>query len=319
MNAKKNNYFKKIIHNKSRMKNATEKQSAFLQANLAMQPSAPMQPLYIMYPDALPKPPQKRRKLNGTGDKNGGEKLRIFSRLKGFKPKDSLVWTEITRRFGAEIKHGELLSIAEVVAANAGIQLDRDAKRRKSVLIKWFEENWFQILPYLNYVILEDKKNQNNGSVMSNYQTPGYGFNMTGFSGNNNFNNPINSQPKMGSYNPISSNFSASTNSVSNFSPSIYQNNFQNNSMWQNNNSVNNGNNNQLFQNKVAAPNFNSMNDLYNNNKLAQNIVNSIQIQNWMQIQSNMIQNQNNSQNNSQPQMFTPQNQAQIEEIHDKS
>jgi hypothetical protein len=36
------------------------------------------------------------------------------------------------------------------------VHLDRDAKRRKSVLLKWFEENWNAIYPFLDYVVLEE-------------------------------------------------------------------------------------------------------------------------------------------------------------------
>lgn len=84
------------------------------------------------------------------------EKERITNRLNGFNPKDNPAWREITTRFGNNIKQPELLSIATVLASNANIKLDRDAKRRKSVLIKWFEENWKAILPFLDYVVLED-------------------------------------------------------------------------------------------------------------------------------------------------------------------
>ena len=89
------------------------------------------------------------------------EKERIASRLSGFNPKDNMVWHEITQRFGASIKQPELLSIATVLAQNANIKLDRDAKRRKSVLVKWFEENWAVIKPFLDYVVLEDSHQQN--------------------------------------------------------------------------------------------------------------------------------------------------------------
>ena len=88
------------------------------------------------------------------------EKERIAERLAGFNPKDNSVWHEITQRFGASIKQPELLSIANVLAQNANIKLDRDAKRRKSVLIKWFEENWASIRPFLDYVVLEDSHQQ---------------------------------------------------------------------------------------------------------------------------------------------------------------
>ena len=89
------------------------------------------------------------------------EKERIASRLGNFNPKDNIVWREITQRFGASIKQPELLSIATVLAQNANVKLDRDAKRRKSVLIKWFEENWVAIHPFLDYVVLEESHPQN--------------------------------------------------------------------------------------------------------------------------------------------------------------
>ena len=106
----------------------------------------------------VPPLPGRKRRPKGIGsDKNGGEKKRIKARLGEFHPKESIVWSEIRRRFGNKLKHGELLSIAEVTSAFARVFLDRDAKRRKSVLIKWFEENWATLSPYLSYVVLEDK------------------------------------------------------------------------------------------------------------------------------------------------------------------
>jgi hypothetical protein len=84
------------------------------------------------------------------------EKDRIASRLNGFNSKDNSVWKAITQRFGANIKQPELLSMALILASHANVKLDRDAKRRKSVLIKWFEENWSAIEPFLQFVVLEN-------------------------------------------------------------------------------------------------------------------------------------------------------------------
>ena len=91
-----------------------------------------------------------------SNDHVNKEKERIAGRLTGFNPKDNDVWRQITSRFGANIKQPELLSIAKVLAQNANLKLDRDAKRRKSVLIKWFDENWNLIAPFIDYVVLED-------------------------------------------------------------------------------------------------------------------------------------------------------------------
>ena len=74
----------------------------------------------------------------------------------GVSPKESPIWKEITRRFGVNVKHAELVSIASVLANSANIRLDREAKRRKTVLVKWFEENFSAIQPFLDYVVLED-------------------------------------------------------------------------------------------------------------------------------------------------------------------
>jgi hypothetical protein len=50
----------------------------------------------------------------------------------------------------------ELISIGHLVAARVGIRPDRDARRRKSVMLKWFEENWTVIEPLLGSIVLED-------------------------------------------------------------------------------------------------------------------------------------------------------------------
>jgi hypothetical protein len=102
------------------------------------------------------------RLVNDSGLPEGNkEKERIAGRLQGFNPKDNQVWKEITRRFGSNIKQPELLSVANVLASNAHIKLDRDAKRRKTVLVKWFEENWVSIRPFLDYVVLEEANRVN--------------------------------------------------------------------------------------------------------------------------------------------------------------
>lgn len=137
---------------------------------ITQQTSAPAQPMEEQKPDAnsqsLAVISDYLQQISGDTSKLFNqpenhvtkEKERIAERLGTFNPKDNAVWHEITQRFGANIKQPELLSIANVLAQSANIKLDRDAKRRKSVLIKWFEENWHAIQPYLAYVVLEDTK-----------------------------------------------------------------------------------------------------------------------------------------------------------------
>lgn len=100
--------------------------------------------------------------LAGPSQESNTERRRIESRLNGFNPKDNRAWKAITEQFGVQIKQPELLSIATLVAENANIKLDRDAKRRKTVLIKWFDEHWDVIQKFIHFVVLEDRGEDGN-------------------------------------------------------------------------------------------------------------------------------------------------------------
>lgn len=100
----------------------------------------------------------------GQQQTSNQERQRIAARLGTFNAKDNEPWKEITQRFGANIKQPELLSIANVLSQSANVKLDRDAKRRKKVLIKWFDENWDAIKPFLDYIVLEDNNSPKNGN-----------------------------------------------------------------------------------------------------------------------------------------------------------
>jgi hypothetical protein len=50
----------------------------------------------------------------------------------------------------------ELLSIAQVLGWMLDIRVDREAKRRKEVLVKWFDEHWSAISDTVNLIRLED-------------------------------------------------------------------------------------------------------------------------------------------------------------------
>ena len=73
------------------------------------------------------------------------EKERVRLRLVGFEPNSSKAWKYISSHFGHEIKQHCLCEMAKYLSAKRNIPLDRDSKRRKSVLIKWFHENWEKI------------------------------------------------------------------------------------------------------------------------------------------------------------------------------
>ena len=85
------------------------------------------------------------------------ERKRVDARLNGFVYKESRAWHEITRYYGDGLNQAELLSIAEVIASQIGVKVDREAKRRKEVLIKWYDENIEPIIEIMPLIKLEDK------------------------------------------------------------------------------------------------------------------------------------------------------------------
>lgn len=67
------------------------------------------------------------------------------ARLNGFDYERSEAWRAIKAKLGAEVSHGELKSVAQLLCEETGLRLDRDASRDNRVLIKWFQDNWPRI------------------------------------------------------------------------------------------------------------------------------------------------------------------------------
>ena len=94
---------------------------------------------------------------NKQGNYVEKERERVKKRVNGFEWRDSEVWIALTARFGQKLNHEELISIADLIASHTNLKIDRDAKRRKIVLLKWFEEHWNIVRPLLPVIILEDE------------------------------------------------------------------------------------------------------------------------------------------------------------------
>jgi hypothetical protein len=75
--------------------------------------------------------------------------------VSGFDWQSSFTWNCLVRLFGPKLRHEELVSIAELVGPKVGIRVDRNARRRKVVMIEWFKDNWPVIEPFLLLVVLD--------------------------------------------------------------------------------------------------------------------------------------------------------------------
>lgn len=84
----------------------------------------------------------KTRKPRGTGI----DARRTAYRLNGFQPRQSKAYKAIVQRFSKNLVQSDLVMIALILTHhNKDLRLDRDAKRDKRVMFKWFDENWFII------------------------------------------------------------------------------------------------------------------------------------------------------------------------------
>jgi hypothetical protein len=111
--------------------------------------------------DLSPEEPKtKKRKPRGQGP----EAQRVVARLAGFDLAKSRAWKAITEQFTIGVTHAELKSIAQVVCSQTNLRLDRDAARDNRVLIKWFDENWDVIAPFMPSLHLRDEGEQIIGS-----------------------------------------------------------------------------------------------------------------------------------------------------------
>ena len=81
----------------------------------------------------------------------------VQEKMADFDPTNCEAWAKLTSRFGPKISQEELLSLAEVVSHQLNIELYREYKRRKNMLIKWFDEHCDQVWPYIEkHIIITD-------------------------------------------------------------------------------------------------------------------------------------------------------------------
>ena len=89
------------------------------------------------------------------------EHILIKQRLENFDPVNCEASRYLINKFGGLFDQKQLKKIALTLSYALNIPLDREATRRKAVMIKWFDENLDTIKPFLdnNMVIADDDQN----------------------------------------------------------------------------------------------------------------------------------------------------------------
>jgi hypothetical protein len=133
-------------------KDSTKSETRHFHSSMARLQSAP-------HPFANQPQPPIGPSANASGkgvstNSRSAEIERVLQRTRGWTWQRSHAWAQLTLAYGPKVTQEELVSLAELISRQLRIRLDRDARRRKSVMIMWFEENWWQIWPWLRYLTL---------------------------------------------------------------------------------------------------------------------------------------------------------------------
>lgn len=101
---------------------------------------------------------QEARQRKPEPDQNNREQTKKHQKEK-YDYKSSRAFRELTEHyFYPSIRQNELVSIAIAVANACDLHVERDAKRRKDLLIQWFEKHWETIEPTINNIIVFSKE-----------------------------------------------------------------------------------------------------------------------------------------------------------------
>lgn len=101
-------------------------------------------------------------KTKPKASKKGKEASYIKKVLSDFDYKSSPTWKKIQHLFSTGIRHTELLSVAEVLVHLTGApNVSRSCHRSFPVLIKWFDDNWEILEPFIYRIsLLDENKNK---------------------------------------------------------------------------------------------------------------------------------------------------------------
>jgi hypothetical protein len=73
----------------------------------------------------------------------------VEEKRRGFDAYSSRAWTCLTNKYGPRISQEKLLSLAQVAAFELRLGLPREWKRRKEMLVRWFDENLDIVWPFI--------------------------------------------------------------------------------------------------------------------------------------------------------------------------
>jgi hypothetical protein len=89
------------------------------------------------------------RETSAASDVLLHEQQLIAQRVRDFSVTDSRPWHYFVSCNMDKLSVKEFVTIGRAMAAEAHLNIDREAKRRKEVLFRWMDDNWDKIVPIL--------------------------------------------------------------------------------------------------------------------------------------------------------------------------
>jgi hypothetical protein len=89
-----------------------------------------------------------RANSTGASEYQQQERVMLDGILRDFRMEGSRAHLFFKERKWTDFPMPQLVSIAELLAKEADVPIDREAQRRKLVLFTWLEDNWDALLPW---------------------------------------------------------------------------------------------------------------------------------------------------------------------------
>ncbi|KAK8893000.1 hypothetical protein M9Y10_030256 [Tritrichomonas musculus] len=103
-------------------------------------------------------PPRKAKVPPSLSRKNNPEKVVTMNLLNGFTiagSRGEAIIEEILQQKIKKASLNGLIQLGSIIGDLIGIKLPRNYKRKKDLIVKWFEEHEELITPYLSYLRVE--------------------------------------------------------------------------------------------------------------------------------------------------------------------
>jgi hypothetical protein len=90
------------------------------------------------------------RSPTGSSEALQQERSLLEAQLRNFDLGSSPPYQLFQAKGWNSMKFPEMVSVCEVLSKESHVQMDREAKRRKTVLFKWLSDNWTQLKSHVD-------------------------------------------------------------------------------------------------------------------------------------------------------------------------